>query len=55
MKKDPTDFISSLFEKGLITVPAGANTVRIYPPFNVSDIEIQSALEIIEQTLDGLK
>ncbi len=55
MKEDPTDFINSLFEKGLITVPAGANTVRIYPPFNVSDDEIKSALDILEQTLEDLK
>lgn len=41
----------SLIARGLITVPAGANTLRLLPPLNVTDAEIDEALAILKDTL----
>jgi 4-aminobutyrate aminotransferase-like enzyme len=40
-----------LISKGLITVPAGPETVRLLPPLNVTDAEIDEALAILKDTL----
>ncbi len=45
--------VKSLIAKGLITVPAGANTLRLLPPLNVTDAEIDEALAILKDTLSG--
>jgi acetylornithine/succinyldiaminopimelate/putrescine aminotransferase len=43
--------VQSLISKGLITVPAGPETVRLLPPLNVTDAEIDEALAILKDTL----
>lgn len=43
--------VKSLISKGLITVPAGPETVRLLPPLNVTDAEIDEALAILKDTL----
>ncbi len=43
--------VKSLISKGLITVPAGPDTVRLLPPLNVTDAEIDEALTILKDTL----
>jgi acetylornithine/N-succinyldiaminopimelate aminotransferase len=43
--------VKSLISKGLITVPAGPDTVRLLPPLNVTDEEIDEALTILKDTL----
>ena len=43
--------VKSLITKGLITVPAGSETVRLLPPLNVADAEIDEALAILKDTL----
>lgn len=43
------DFINKCHEEGLLLIPAGNNTVRIYPPLNVSKKTINEALIIIEK------
>ncbi len=53
--KTPAQVIVAEFIKhGLLTVPAGPNTVRILPPLNVTAAEIHEALTIIRTTLDTL-
>ena len=44
----------SLMKNGLLTVPAGSQTLRWLPPLNVTDREIDEALGILEQTLASL-
>ncbi|MGB2265886.1 MAG: aspartate aminotransferase family protein [Akkermansiaceae bacterium] len=44
----------SLMKNGLLTVPAGSQTLRWLPPLNVTDSEIDEALGILEQTLASL-
>lgn len=43
--------VKSLMLKGLLTVPAGAETFRLLPPLNVTDSEIDEALAIIKDVL----
>jgi acetylornithine/succinyldiaminopimelate/putrescine aminotransferase len=42
---------SKLMEKGLLTVPAGPEALRILPPLTVTKEEIDEALEIIRSTV----
>jgi len=42
------DFAKNCFEKGLLLVPAGNNTVRFLPPFIITEYDIDQALEIVE-------
>jgi len=44
-------FVEGLREEGLITVPAGGESIRLLPPLNASDEEIQEALAIIEKVV----
>jgi len=43
--------VKKLMEVGLLTVPAGANTVRWLPPLNVTEEEVTEALEIMHTAL----
>jgi 4-aminobutyrate aminotransferase-like enzyme len=45
--------VKSLISKGLITVPAGPDTLRLLPPLNVTDGEIDEALAILKDTLSA--
>lgn len=51
---DPSPLIASLREKGLITVGAANNTLRLLPPLTVSNEEIEDALDIIEAGLNAV-
>jgi acetylornithine/N-succinyldiaminopimelate aminotransferase len=44
---DPGILVSKLRENGLLTVGAGGNTLRLLPPLNVSESEINEALRIL--------
>ena len=46
--------VIKLTEKGLLTVPAGAETLRWLPALNVSEQEIAQALSLLKQALDEL-
>ncbi|MFR6353473.1 aminotransferase class III-fold pyridoxal phosphate-dependent enzyme, partial [Akkermansia sp.] len=43
--------VESLRQEGLLSVPAGPETVRLLPPLNVSEEEVQQALAIIRRVL----
>jgi acetylornithine/N-succinyldiaminopimelate aminotransferase len=43
----------TLMAQGLLMVPAGPQTIRILPPLNVSDSEIDEGLTIIHQVLSA--
>ena len=49
-----TDVIKALFANGLLTVPAGDNTVRVLPPLIVRPEEVDEALRIFEATFAAL-
>ncbi len=42
------DLVAKAVEKGLLTVPAGDNVVRLLPPLIVTESEIDEAIEILE-------
>jgi acetylornithine/succinyldiaminopimelate/putrescine aminotransferase len=46
--------VNALAEAGLLTVPAGPETVRWLPPLNVTPAEIDQALAIMHATLTAL-
>jgi acetylornithine aminotransferase len=45
------DIIKKAFEKGLILLKAGRNTVRFLPPLNISASEIEEGFKRLEQAL----
>ena len=47
LQKDQSKFIEKLMDNGLLTIKASENVVRILPPLNVKKIELNRALEII--------
>lgn len=46
--------VTRLMERGLLVPPAGPNTIRLLPPLNVTEAEIDEALAILKSTLEGL-
>jgi len=46
--------VTELMARGLLLVPAGPNTIRLLPPLNVTAAEIDEALAILRETLEGL-
>ena len=47
--------VEKCLEKGLLLVGAGNNTVRILPPINVSEEEIEEGVAILSKVLDELR
>ncbi len=43
-----TDFVDALRAQGLLSVAAGDNTVRLLPPLNVKQSELETALRAVE-------
>ena len=48
------DFVAAAQDQGLLTVPAGDQTVRLLPPLTVTKGEIDQALEKLTATLRSL-
>lgn len=53
-KTPAQQLVYALMDNGLITVPAGPNTVRLLPPLNVSEAEIDLALSILRDTISRM-
>ena len=52
---DQTKFIKKLMDNKLLTIRAAENVVRILPPLNVKQNEINIALKIIDKVCSELK
>ncbi len=50
-KDDPKKIIEKAFDKGLLIVKAGRNTVRFIPPLTVTEQEIDQAIAILKDAL----
>ncbi len=50
-----TAVCGKLRDAGLILIPAGSNALRFLPPLNVKAVEVDSALEIFEKTMEELE
>lgn len=46
--------VKKLMDRGLLTPPAGPNTIRLLPPLNVTEVEIDEALAIVKSALEEL-
>jgi acetylornithine/succinyldiaminopimelate/putrescine aminotransferase len=47
------DFVKACLAEGLLVIPAGHETVRIYPPVNIDRENLDKGLAIIEKVLAG--
>ena len=50
-----TDMVAAGYEALVITVPAGDNVIRLLPPLNITDDEIELAIERLDQAALRLK
>lgn len=50
-----TDLVNAGYQKGLITVPGGNNTVRLLPPLNITNEEIDLAVTMLDKCANHLK
>lgn len=53
-KGDPLPWVTRLREQGLLTVRGGTDAVRLMPPLTVSAAELETCVEIIDQTIGTL-
>ena len=51
-KMENTVFCDLLSSKGLLTIPASDNIIRLTPPLTITKKEVHEALSIIKETLD---
>jgi 4-aminobutyrate aminotransferase len=42
------------FEKGLILIAAGSNTIRVIPPLNIGEDELAEGLDILEESIESV-
>ena len=50
-----TDLVNAGYQKGLITVPGGDNTIRLLPPLNITNKEIDVAVTMLDECAKLLK
>jgi 4-aminobutyrate aminotransferase len=50
-KKEAEKVISACFERGLMLLPCGPNSIRFSPPLNISEAQAETALEIFAEAL----
>lgn len=48
------DMVNGLIERGLLTIPAGDNVVRLLPPLIIGRVEIEEAIATLEEKLGSL-
>lgn len=54
IKTDTKKFCKACFDKELLVIAAGDNVVRLLPPLNVTKIEIDQALDIIDVVMSEM-
>ncbi len=50
----PTTVVSKCLENGLVVIPAGNNTVRLFPPLNISKEDILIGAELFVKSINEL-
>ena len=50
-----TDLVNAGYQKGIITVPGGDNTIRLLPPLNITNKEIDLAVTMLDECAKHLK
>ncbi|KAI1506729.1 acetylornithine and succinylornithine aminotransferase [Biscogniauxia marginata] len=51
LTRDPSPIIKAARERGLLVITCGTNTLRFVPPLTVSEEEIRSGLDILEEAI----
>ncbi|HEY8805212.1 MAG TPA: aspartate aminotransferase family protein, partial [Clostridium sp.] len=54
LKTDTKKFCKSCFDKRLLVIAAGNNVVRLLPPLNVTKLDIDEALDILEVVISEI-
>ena len=49
------DVVNAGYNEGLLTVPGGQNIIRLLPPLNVSEEEIEIAVQMLDKCAKSLK
>lgn len=52
LSEDPTPIITAARERGLMIITCGTNTLRFVPPLVITEAEIQSGMQILEEAMD---
>ena len=54
LDQDAKPLAKSLEEMGLLTIPTAGNVLRILPPLNVKDDELEEALDMLDDSLEEM-
>ena len=49
-----TDIVKAGYAAGILTVPAADNVIRLLPPLNISDNDISTAVDLLDQAASSL-
>ena len=49
-----TDIVKAGYAAGILTVPAADNVIRLLPPLNISDDDISTAVDLLDQAASSL-
>jgi len=52
LSEDPTQIVTAARERGLMIITCGTNTLRFVPPLVITESEIASGMQILEQAMD---
>jgi 4-aminobutyrate aminotransferase-like enzyme len=53
-EKEARDIMDYCFKHGLLLITAGRNTLRIIPPLNISEDELNEGLDILEEGISAI-
>ena len=51
--EDPTELIVELRNRGMLTVPAAGNAIRLLPPYNATEEELSHSVELLDAALSA--
>ncbi len=54
LDQDAKPLAKSLQEMGLLTIPTAGNVIRLLPPLNVKDDELEEALDMLDDCLEAM-
>ncbi|KAI1765233.1 putative acetylornithine aminotransferase precursor [Hypoxylon sp. FL1150] len=55
LTQDPNPIVKAARERGLLVITCGTNTLRFVPPLTVSEAEIESGLDILEEAIEATR
>ncbi|KAI1409938.1 putative acetylornithine aminotransferase precursor [Hypoxylon sp. FL1857] len=55
LTQDPLPILKAARERGLLVITCGTNTLRFVPPLTVSEEEIESGLNILEEAIEATR